>query len=138
MNNRLTKHHFSLEAENKQNETRLELKYCEHCGGLWLRDCGSQEVYCAACRPRVAQLPARSLRRARPVLPGSTRPVRISDFDFEIDDELLFRVEKPEVYEEDEVESEAEDHNDDRDVDDRASDGDGEDDDDLSAMGGVA
>jgi hypothetical protein len=133
MHNRLTKHRFPQTAENKQNETRLELKYCEHCGGLWLRDCGSGEVYCAACRPRVAQLPARSLRRARPVLPGSTRPVRISDFDFDIDDELLFRVEKSEVYEPD-------DDRDDDARDDEARDDEPEDegDDDVSAMGGVA
>jgi len=27
----------------------LELKYCERCGGLWLRICGSERVYCGAC-----------------------------------------------------------------------------------------
>ena len=27
----------------------LELKYCERCGGLWLRPCGAAVVYCRAC-----------------------------------------------------------------------------------------
>jgi Zn-finger nucleic acid-binding protein len=27
----------------------LELKYCERCGGLWLRPRGSNLIYCAAC-----------------------------------------------------------------------------------------
>lgn len=27
----------------------MELKYCERCGGLWLRTCGSERVYCGAC-----------------------------------------------------------------------------------------
>jgi Zn-finger nucleic acid-binding protein len=27
----------------------MELKYCERCGGLWLRLCGSQRVYCGPC-----------------------------------------------------------------------------------------
>lgn len=28
---------------------RLELKYCECCGGLWLRAEGAQESRCGAC-----------------------------------------------------------------------------------------
>ena len=31
---------------------QLELKYCESCGGLWLRPKGSQQVECAACAAR--------------------------------------------------------------------------------------
>ena len=31
---------------------QLELKYCESCGGLWLRPKGSQQVECAACGAR--------------------------------------------------------------------------------------
>lgn len=34
----------------------VELKYCERCGGLWLRPCGSQRVYCGICAPRMAAL----------------------------------------------------------------------------------
>ena len=35
----------------------MELKYCERCGGLWLRprkECG---IYCPECAPEMAQLP---------------------------------------------------------------------------------
>jgi len=28
---------------------RLELKYCERCGGLWLRPTGSDLIFCAGC-----------------------------------------------------------------------------------------
>lgn len=27
----------------------VELKYCERCGGLWLRRKGENEVYCGPC-----------------------------------------------------------------------------------------
>ena len=30
---------------------RLELKYCERCGGLWMRIWGTEDVYCPSlCR----------------------------------------------------------------------------------------
>ncbi|HUK48442.1 MAG TPA: hypothetical protein VLW06_12655 [Terriglobales bacterium] len=32
-----------------ENSIQMELKYCERCGGLWLRLRGSDLVYCAAC-----------------------------------------------------------------------------------------
>jgi Zn-finger nucleic acid-binding protein len=31
-------------------EIQVELKYCERCGGLWLRLQGAEGVYCASCR----------------------------------------------------------------------------------------
>lgn len=34
-----------------------ELKYCERCGGLWLRRQGNEEVYCKGCRQLMARLP---------------------------------------------------------------------------------
>jgi Zn-finger nucleic acid-binding protein len=36
----------------------FELKYCERCGGLWLRPGGGGEIYCGPCGPAVAELPA--------------------------------------------------------------------------------
>jgi hypothetical protein len=36
---------------------QVELKYCERCGGLWLRPQGADGVYCASCRVRLAALP---------------------------------------------------------------------------------
>jgi len=34
----------------KQGDVVLELKYCERCGGLWLRCPGDEESYCENCR----------------------------------------------------------------------------------------
>ena len=36
---------------------QLELKYCERCGGLWLRNQGEEEVYCPGCVPKMAEFP---------------------------------------------------------------------------------
>jgi uncharacterized Zn finger protein (UPF0148 family) len=46
---------------------RLELKYCERCGGLWVRTRGTGEVYCPACAAEMLNLPA-GRRRRRPLL----------------------------------------------------------------------
>lgn len=35
---------------------QLELKYCERCGGLWLRPKGSDLVFCACCARAMAGL----------------------------------------------------------------------------------
>jgi Zn-finger nucleic acid-binding protein len=35
----------------------VELKYCERCGGLWLRQRGAAEVYCHICGPKMAEFP---------------------------------------------------------------------------------
>ena len=51
----------------------LELKYCEYCGGLWLRRKGDSEVYCTTCIPYVAQFAVPVLRRSRPRLPVNTK-----------------------------------------------------------------
>jgi hypothetical protein len=32
----------------------LELKYCERCGGLWVRALRPEEVYCATCAIEMA------------------------------------------------------------------------------------
>jgi Zn-finger nucleic acid-binding protein len=45
---------------NEISGMQVELKYCEHCGGLWLRQYGIEQVYCASCVPRIAELPAPS------------------------------------------------------------------------------
>ena len=38
----------------------LELKYCERCGGLWLRPVGGDQIYCRACGRAMAELPPAS------------------------------------------------------------------------------
>ena len=35
---------------------QLELKYCERCGGLWLRPRGSDVILCEACAKVMAGL----------------------------------------------------------------------------------
>ena len=35
---------------------QLELKYCEACGGLWLREAGSLEIYCERCAERMDEI----------------------------------------------------------------------------------
>jgi hypothetical protein len=39
---------------------RLELKYCERCGSLWLRPVGGRQIYCVACGREMAQMPPAS------------------------------------------------------------------------------
>jgi len=49
--------------ENSANESSLELKYCERCGGLWLRPTGGGQVYCVACARAMGELPPASYER---------------------------------------------------------------------------
>ncbi len=37
---------------------QMELKYCERCGGLWMRPCGATSPYCPACDPWMSALPS--------------------------------------------------------------------------------
>jgi hypothetical protein len=50
-------------------EVGMELKYCEHCGGLWVRECGAGTVYCERCQAKVADLPAAQKKSGRLILP---------------------------------------------------------------------
>ena len=43
----------------------LQLKYCERCGGLWLRPDGTATAYCPNCERLMAALPLRSARPNR-------------------------------------------------------------------------
>jgi hypothetical protein len=56
---------------------RLELKYCERCGGLWMRRWGTEEVYCPPCAVQMADLPP-VRRRKTPHLPANDRGDRKS------------------------------------------------------------
>ncbi len=58
---------------DRENETRVELKYCEHCGGLWVRE-GGAGVYCEKCQPKIADLPIPK-RQRRPKLPVGPQTV---------------------------------------------------------------
>lgn len=63
-----------MSKKDKKKESvfaRVELKYCEHCGGLWVRESGAG-VYCQRCEPKVADLPIPKKPR-RLVLPEGLR-----------------------------------------------------------------
>ena len=68
-----------------RKEVGVELKYCEHCGGLWVRERGTG-VYCKNCQATVAELPAPKKRAGRLILPVQPRTV-VDDFEYEIEDD---------------------------------------------------
>jgi Zn-finger nucleic acid-binding protein len=49
-------------------EIRVELKYCERCGGLWLRSETTFGVYCTTCSAHLA-----AMRNAREPRPSKTK-----------------------------------------------------------------
>jgi hypothetical protein len=62
----------SREDSQQGPDQRVELKYCEGCGGLQVRPVGSCRAYCLRCEAKqaderipVAQTPRRTRRRAR-------------------------------------------------------------------------
>ena len=56
---------------------QVDLKYCERCGGLWLRPQGTAGVYCGSCRVRLegmpdpGEAPPRKARRRKPRAQGT-------------------------------------------------------------------
>jgi Zn-finger nucleic acid-binding protein len=60
-------------SEMGDQEMHVELKYCERCGGLWLRLQGTDGVHCASClvhfaaRPQPGEPTACKARRRRRV-----------------------------------------------------------------------
>jgi hypothetical protein len=39
-----------------QHDVTVELKYCERCGGLWLRKPRQENAYCGHCRAQLVSL----------------------------------------------------------------------------------
>ncbi|HZP00099.1 MAG TPA: hypothetical protein VFD30_07385 [Terriglobia bacterium] len=66
---------------DKDGQVRMELKYCEHCGGLWVRE-GGGGVYCEKCQGKVADLPAAKKKPGRIVLPAGRRAI-VEDYEAE-------------------------------------------------------
>ena len=61
---------------SRSEEPVLELKYCERCGGLWIRRQGQSVVYCGLCRAQVAALlSSRSPRKRGARLPQNPRRI---------------------------------------------------------------
>jgi Zn-finger nucleic acid-binding protein len=67
---------------HEKGEVRVELKYCEHCGGLWIREGGSG-VYCGQCQPKVADFPVPKTKDRKPVLPVRTK-TKVEDFGHDV------------------------------------------------------
>ena len=43
---------------------RVEMKYCERCGALWVRASGSRNVYCCRCERQMRELPLAGQQKA--------------------------------------------------------------------------
>ena len=72
------------EGRGKQSDqVGVELKYCEHCGGLWVRERGAG-VYCKRCEAKVEDLPKTRKRGRGPSLPVGRQTV-VGDFEFDIE-----------------------------------------------------
>ena len=55
--------------EEDGNIIQLELKYCERCGGLWIRRLESADVYCASCALAMMDMACSRKRKSAPRLP---------------------------------------------------------------------
>jgi hypothetical protein len=71
---------------NEGGEVGVELKYCEHCGGLWVRERGAGTVYCDRCQEVVADLPAPKKRAGRLVLPVAPHTA-VEDYGVDIEED---------------------------------------------------
>lgn len=60
-----------MKTHEQQRVICLELKYCERCGGLWLRPAASLDVYCPRCVIAMQPMapPTRQKNKAR--IPGA-------------------------------------------------------------------
>ena len=82
----MTRNH---EEKEKDEVVRMELKYCERCGGLWLRECGTGDVYCERCLGSISDLPIFKKKPQRLELPVRRR-VLLDEYGMEEGkDELL-------------------------------------------------
>jgi Zn-finger nucleic acid-binding protein len=54
-------------------EVQFELKYCERCGGLWLRPMRGEQIYCGACWSEMKKLPPVSHRAESTRVPKEPR-----------------------------------------------------------------
>jgi Zn-finger nucleic acid-binding protein len=77
-----------MRSDQRENEVGVELKYCEHCGGLWVRERGAG-AYCLNCQPKVAELPKSTKKRRSPALPVRSRTT-VEDYEFGIEESTDF------------------------------------------------
>jgi hypothetical protein len=67
---------------DRKNEVRMELKYCERCGALWLRECGSGLNSCNGCQMDVTELPIPK-KRPQTVKLATGRRAAVDDYSFD-------------------------------------------------------
>jgi hypothetical protein len=65
-----------IEQGTGERMIRLELKYCERCGGLLLRRTGGAVVYCQSCAKSLSELPV--MRKVEKVTGGRKTPTLAS------------------------------------------------------------
>ena len=58
----------------ESSQAHVELKYCERCGGLFLRPQGVDLVYCTGCAAQLAAKPEGPAKRHSAVRGGTHRP----------------------------------------------------------------
>ncbi|MGB9106971.1 MAG: hypothetical protein WCC59_19605 [Terriglobales bacterium] len=56
----------------------FQLKYCERCGGLWLRPDGAATPFCPNCERIMAALPLRARRPNRKIVPATCVPAALA------------------------------------------------------------
>jgi ribosomal protein S27AE len=54
-----------MNFENGIEGVNLDLKYCERCGGLWLRAANTEGIHCGACSAHFLALPKRGEAKSR-------------------------------------------------------------------------
>jgi len=74
-----------MNSRDASNELRVELKYCERCGILCVRESGGGQVYCGSCLLELAELPPPRLARSSPQLPVG-RPTFVDDDELDFSD----------------------------------------------------
>ena len=85
--NRTTSNEVEGVHKKAESAVRVELKYCEHCGGLWVRE-GGAGVYCEKCESKVADLPVPKKKPGKVKLPVRTHTI-VDDFEMEFPDDIL-------------------------------------------------
>jgi ribosomal protein S27AE len=54
-----------MNFESEIEGIHVDLKYCERCGGLWLRSQHTEGAYCGACSAHFNALPKRGEAKSR-------------------------------------------------------------------------
>jgi hypothetical protein len=78
-----------MNFENGIEGVNLDLKYCERCGGLWLRAANTDGIHCSVCSAHFRALPkrgeAKSRRRRKKIKTERVRGLEGSNGCFEIE-----------------------------------------------------